>query len=488
MNQKRHTLEFYYDISCPFAYIASTRVEALASRVNADLIWTPVLLGAIYRLTAAPQGAAGSASDVFNPAKKKISSASFARTINRYQIPYNPSSTHLRKTTAALRLLHHVSNHERAALTHALYKAYWVDEADITDHKVLLDIARKSGIASAGNLGEDVFRDEEDRKRLERATDDVIKRGSPGVPAFWIEDEVWTDGKGQRRQGRLYWGQDRMLFVEAQLRALQLRVPLEKVPSISTLHPRCVWNVPQHLVNQGVKLEFWYDFSSPWAFLGWTQLESFKKTFGSALQIEMKPILLGALFREIGAPNAPMLALSEQKRNYANLDIADWPRLWNAVNAQEQTMDKPIEYRFPDKFPIRSPTLLRCAIVDPSCIPVLYRACWERNLDMSDEKVLAKTLSEAGFNATELLTKASTQSVKDTLRANTQEAKDNGLCGVPSYRVSHRTTDGWKVKNGIVWGQDESNVVKDLISGWDAETGGVVADVGVEHQREASKL
>ncbi|KAE9965851.1 hypothetical protein BLS_007363 [Venturia inaequalis] len=107
---------------------------------------------------------------------------------------------------------------------------------------------------------------------------------------------------------------------------------------------------------------------------------------------------------------------------------------------------------------------------------------------MSDEKVLAKTLSEAGFNATELLTKASTQSVKDTLRANTQEAKDNGLCGVPSYRVSHRTTDGWKVNNGIVWGQDESNVVKDLISGWDAETGGVVADVGVEHQREASKL
>lgn len=373
-------------------------------------------------------------------------------------------------------------------MTKALYKAYWVDEADITDHQVLLDIAKKSGIASAGQLSENVFRDEEDRRKLERATDDVIKKGSPGVPAFWIEDEVWTDAKGKRRQGRLYWGQDRMLFVEAQLRALQLRVPLEQVPGISTLHPRCMWNAPRDLMKKGVKLEFWYDFSSPWAFLGWTQLDSFKKTFGSGLEIVLKPILLGALFREIGAPNAPMLAYSEQKRNYVNLDISDWPRLWNAVHAQEHTMNKPIEFRFPDKFPIRTPTLLRCAIVDPSCIPVLYRACWERNLDMSDEKVLGETLSDAGFNAAELLNKASAQSVKDTLRANTQEAKENGICGVPSYRVSHRTSNGWKVNGGITWGQDESNVVKDLIAGWDAEGEGVVANVGSEHERGVSKL
>jgi 2-hydroxychromene-2-carboxylate isomerase len=51
-------------------------------------------------------------------------------------------------------------------------------------------------------------------------------------------------------------------------------------------------------LKKGVKLEFWYDFSSPWAFLGWTQLESLKKMFDSGLEIEMKPILLGALFRE----------------------------------------------------------------------------------------------------------------------------------------------------------------------------------------------
>jgi 2-hydroxychromene-2-carboxylate isomerase len=275
-----------------------TRVEALAARVNADLIWTPVLLGAIYRLTAAPQGAMGSASDVFNSAKKAISSASFSRTLKRYQVSYNPSSAHLRKTTAALRLIHHVPNDERAELTKAIFRAYWVEAADVTDHKVLLDIVKRSGIPTAKELTDEVFNDEQDRRSLETATDQVIARGSPGVPAFWIEDEIWTDAQGIRHQGNLYWGQDRMLFVEAVLRGLSSNMPLEHVPGISSLHPRCLWDIPRGPLEKKTKLEFWYDFSSPWAFLGWTQLGRLKRICGSSLEIEMKPILVGALFRE----------------------------------------------------------------------------------------------------------------------------------------------------------------------------------------------
>lgn len=108
---------------------------------------------------------------------------------------------------------------------------------------------------------------------------------------------------------------------------------------------------------------------------------------------------------------------------------------------------------------------------------------------MSDEKVLSQTLSAAGFNASELLSKASSKSVKDTLRFNTQQAKDIGICGVPSYRVSHKTSDGWIINGGITWGQDESNVVKDLIAGWNMEKDNVLANVGPEHEaRGESRL
>jgi len=34
------------------------------------------------------------------------------------------------------------------------------------------------------------------------------------------------------------------------------------------------------------------------AFLGWTQLDRLQRQFGSKLRIEMKPFLLGILFRE----------------------------------------------------------------------------------------------------------------------------------------------------------------------------------------------
>ena len=36
---------FYYDVVCPFAYMASRLVEAMAQRTGAEIVWRPVLLG-----------------------------------------------------------------------------------------------------------------------------------------------------------------------------------------------------------------------------------------------------------------------------------------------------------------------------------------------------------------------------------------------------------------------------------------------------------
>jgi hypothetical protein len=55
--------------------------------------------------------------------------------------------------------------------------------------------------------------------------------------------------------------------------------------------------------------------------------------------------------------------------------------------------------------------------------------------------------------------------------------------------VLHRRPEGWKVNGGITWGQDETNVVKDLIAGWDEDKDNVLASVGPEHEnRGGSKL
>ena len=97
---------------------------------------------------------------------------------------------------------------------------------------------------------------------------------------------------------------------------------------------------------------------------------------------------------------------------------------------------------------------------------------------MGNDDLLSKVIDEAGFSGSEILARANDPKIKADLRTRTQEAKDTGICGVPSYRVFRRKTgDDWKFDGDIVWGQDELAVVEDLIAGWDGQE---VADVGRE--------
>jgi 2-hydroxychromene-2-carboxylate isomerase len=365
MSASSPTLIFNYDISCPFAYIASTRVESLATRTNAHLIYRPVLLGAIYRATSAPQGAGGSASDVSNPTKKVVGQAAMSRTLKRYKIKYNPPPQHPRKSVNALRLLYRVDGKERKILTEALFEAYWVTGRNVTSTSVLLDIAQECGIAG---LSDSSFADTAARKGLENATAEAIERGAFGVPGFWIPDARWTDFNDEKQEGRFFWGQDRMHFVEATLLSLASQAQWSSVPALQSLMPRCLRPSPP---RAKAKLQFWYDFSSPWAFLGYTQLARLQRQYGSSLEIEMKPFLLGILFREIGAPNLPMAAVSPAKAVWSRQDHADWVDWWNSVNAQEGETDKRIEFHWADEFPIRTPTVLRVAIAAPETTALL---------------------------------------------------------------------------------------------------------------------
>jgi 2-hydroxychromene-2-carboxylate isomerase len=80
------TFQFYYDVVCPYAYLASTQVEKVAQNCNAKVIFTPVLLGGIYKETKAPQGKDGSATDVMSPSKKISISNDLKLQLKRYQV------------------------------------------------------------------------------------------------------------------------------------------------------------------------------------------------------------------------------------------------------------------------------------------------------------------------------------------------------------------------------------------------------------------
>lgn len=203
-----------------------------------------------------------------------------------------------------------------------------------------------------------------------------------------------------------------------------------------------------------------------------------------------------------------MAAISEQKRNYSSLDHGDWVRWWNAVNVQSGQPDKNIDFYWADKFPIRTPTVLRAVLAEPKleavlCTPttccafcfcimqanaLLDHACWERNLDMSSDEVLAQVIDKAGHDSKRVLERANSPSVKKELRSRTAQAKELGICGVPTYIVFHRkagSAEEWKQRGDMVWGQDELAVVEDLIAG---SSGDDIARVQDHAKLASSKL
>ncbi|KAJ3109828.1 hypothetical protein HDU97_000058 [Phlyctochytrium planicorne] len=415
------------DVVCPWAYIASNKIETLAKAHNATIIWTPVLLGGVYKLTQAPQGKDGSATDVMAANKKDLHTRDFARTISRSPVPLKWHPSHPVRSVSALRLLYALDQEDRRKLSHALYKAYWVDNVDVSDKDVLLSIASRVVDPKKFKhpLNASIFAHEELSSNLTKSTERVVELGGPGVPCFLVNN-------------KLFWGQDRLHFVASELAGI--KVPQHRLKPISPLtSPRTI--------------KFFWDVSSPWSYIGWTQVRRLEIEAGPLLTIEHYPILVGALFKEIGTPNVPMLVMSPVKRQYLAKDMNDWTEYWTGLRYSDGSLPRKVEINFPSVFPIRSVVPSRVILVEPKTADAIFTSAWEKDVEIADPAKLQKVLDAAGFNGADLIKRSSEQHIKDKLRANNELASQLKLCGVPSYVVDDE----------VFWGQDRLDVLMDTV-------------------------
>jgi 2-hydroxychromene-2-carboxylate isomerase len=192
------TLDFWFDYSCPYAYLASTQVEALAARTGAQLVLRPMLLGGVFAANGTPQKLFATLS----PAKAAHNARDLERWADLWGVGLAMPAGHPLRTVEALRAT--VAAGVDARVVHGLYRAYWVEGRGPSEEATLRDVL--------GAAGHDVDRVLEAIARpdakddLRRRTDEAIALGIFGAPAFVV------DG------ARMYWGQDRMHFVERDLR------------------------------------------------------------------------------------------------------------------------------------------------------------------------------------------------------------------------------------------------------------------------------
>jgi 2-hydroxychromene-2-carboxylate isomerase len=371
-------VEFYYDIVCPFAYVASTQVEALAAEAGAELVYRPVLLGGVLKGVGAPVVPM----DVMNGAKLRLTALDAYRQAELADLAITYPQDHPIRTVNAMRTLIAAAPEHRPALTAALYEAYWVAGQNVSDLDVLQRIAEPFGVDAR-----DASANPKVRQGLFDATARAVSAGVFGVPAVSVD-------------GTLFWGADRLHLVR---RALGLR-PV----SVSA--------------QRGSRtLAFFHDFSSPYSYLASTQVERLAASSGA--QLEYVPMLLGALFKAIGTPMVPLFSFSEARQAYQRRDLHDWASWWE------------VPFLFPSTFPMRTVTALRVAIQEPKATSHLYRAAWAENRDIGDVNVLRAVLSEAEFDADRLLAGAKDPVIKDQLRRNTMRAENAGVCGAPTFQV-----------------------------------------------------
>ena len=128
---------FAYDLICPYAYIASRLLDEIAHECNAQVDFHPVLLSGLVTLDAASRDAEQPKPEP-SAAKSAYMRLSLIREAARHGVELHFPAHHPVRSVAAMRVLAALEGAQRVALTHSMFRAYWVEGKDISNESVIM--------------------------------------------------------------------------------------------------------------------------------------------------------------------------------------------------------------------------------------------------------------------------------------------------------------------------------------------------------------
>jgi 2-hydroxychromene-2-carboxylate isomerase len=195
-------LEFFFDCSSPWTYLAFERVQPLAADARAELVWRPILVGGVFN---AVNGSVYEQRANPVPAKARYYAKDLLDWARHVGVRIGRPQPFPVNSVKAMRGCFVAEEHGRLPeYARAVFRAYWGDERDISQD------AELSTIVEAVGLPRDEFfariAAPEYKDRLRRNTDELIARGGFGSPTLFV------DG------GDMYFGNDRLELVREALR------------------------------------------------------------------------------------------------------------------------------------------------------------------------------------------------------------------------------------------------------------------------------
>ncbi len=189
-------IEFFYDYLSPFSYLADTQLPAIARRTGAEIVYRPILLGAIMKAT-------GNSGPIPIQGKAGYNVTDFQRWAKRYGVPAQFSPHFPFNTIRVLRAAIAAHPHERFLAFHsAAFRAIWEQGQDLSKEDALGRLLDEAGIDPA------LIDDDNIKHQLRANADEAVSRGAFGAPTFFVN-------------GEMFWGNDRLEFVEEALTRLK---------------------------------------------------------------------------------------------------------------------------------------------------------------------------------------------------------------------------------------------------------------------------
>jgi 2-hydroxychromene-2-carboxylate isomerase len=196
-------LDFYFDCSSPWTYLAFHAVQPLAAELGVELVWKPILVGGVFN--AVNQTVYDNRATP-NPRKQAYMLQDLADWARLYglEIVFPPKVFPVNSVKCMRGAFAALDEGKLVPYATAAFEAYWGGDLDISRDDVLADIATRAGLERQGFFA--AIETPACKTRLRAATDELIARGGFGSPTMFAGD-------------KMFFGNDRLPLVRAALEA-----------------------------------------------------------------------------------------------------------------------------------------------------------------------------------------------------------------------------------------------------------------------------
>jgi 2-hydroxychromene-2-carboxylate isomerase len=193
-------IEFFFDCSSPWTYLAFHNIQPLAKEFGAEISWRPILVGGIFNTVNPSVYATRNMPVPLKANYEKKDLADWARSAG-LAIKMRPTVFPVNSVKAMRGCIFLAK--DMVPFARAVFEAYWGDDKDISKDEVLADICQRVGADPQKFLAG--ISDQAIKDKLKANTDEVVARGGFGSPTIYVDK---TD---------MYFGNDRMPLIREAL-------------------------------------------------------------------------------------------------------------------------------------------------------------------------------------------------------------------------------------------------------------------------------